>query len=341
MARKPFAILVVFGAVLFARAAPADASAALRLHHVRIIDATTPSELRAVPLGFTVYVRVGLENVGTTPATHVSARLIAPSFNVTAGTRDYATIGPGETVTRSFLVTAAKCPPNSPSVSLAVSSDDASFRAGFTLPILCPRISGASLAQTGTGTAAAVPLGLGLVLAGIALRVAVSRREPWPAQALSRAFSAQPQFGSLRTRSHSPCLHVVADQPTHSSTSIATTASSRGCSRYWGNFPRSALTARARSSPSSRILAVPFIRTHHKPDQSSAYASTNTPTRGSRRMFRRRCRSLVRLGFRSTAQYSVSPFRANTNGTRWGRPSGPAVASVPERLVATRRRISS
>src|SRR5213083_2707216 len=37
----------------------------------------------------------------------------------------------------------------------------------------------------------------------------------------------------------------------------------------------------------------------------------------------------------------MSPFSANTKGTRWGRPSAPIVASVPERFVATRRRISS
>src|SRR5260370_41448212 len=58
-------------------------------------------------------------------------------------------------------------------------------------------------------------------------------------------------------------------------------------------------------------------------------------------MFRNRCRSLDRFGLSSTAQKRVSPFRANTKGTRCGRPSGPIVASVPERFVATRRRISS
>jgi len=171
MARKGIVILAVITGVVCARSTPSDAAPALRLHHIRIVDATTPgAPLRAAPLGVPVYVRVVLQNTGSTDATHVVARLDAPAFTVVSGELLYGTIAPGKTASRSFLATAARCPPNAVVASLRVTSDAASFRSSFTLPIVCPRVAAAPLAHTGPGGDAALPWAVMLLVMGIGMR---------------------------------------------------------------------------------------------------------------------------------------------------------------------------
>jgi len=162
---------------VLARAPTSDATPLLRLHHVRLIDATTPAALTAATLGVPVNVRVTLENAGSTAATHVRAHLIAQSFNVSIAFRDYGTIPADSTETQFFTVTAARCPPNAVVVSFVVTSDGPSLRTGFRLPIICPKVLAASLAHTGPAEAGAMGWAVGMLLVGVALRAGVNRRE--------------------------------------------------------------------------------------------------------------------------------------------------------------------
>ena len=176
MARRAGAVLVISIVAVLARASTSEAAPLLRLHHVRLVDATTPAPLEDAPLGVPVNVRVTLENVGSTAATNVRVHLIAQAFNISIGRRDYGTIPADSTETQTFTMTAAKCPPNAVLVSLVVTSDGPSLRTGFRLPINCPRVLAASLAHTGAPEAGAMRLALGMLLIGLALRAAVSRR---------------------------------------------------------------------------------------------------------------------------------------------------------------------
>src|SRR5437588_11972890 len=102
MARRSVAVLVISLVAVLARAPASEAAPLLRLHHVRLVDATTPATLNAATLGVPVNVRVTLENAGSTAAIHVRVHLIAQSFNVSIGRRDYGTIPPDSTETQSF-----------------------------------------------------------------------------------------------------------------------------------------------------------------------------------------------------------------------------------------------
>src|SRR5438874_7548478 len=136
MARRAVAVLVISIVAVLARAPTSESAPLLRLHRVRLVDATTPASLTAATLGVPVNVLVTLENVGSTAATNVRVDLIAQSFNVSIGRRDYGTIPPDSTITQSFTITAARCPPNAVLVSLVVTSDGPSLRKGFRLPII-------------------------------------------------------------------------------------------------------------------------------------------------------------------------------------------------------------
>src|SRR5437762_11850201 len=92
MARRAVAVLVISIATVLARTPTSDATPLLRLHHIRLVDATTPAPLTAATLGVPVNVRVTLENAGSTAATNVRVHLIAPTFNISIGGRDYGTI---------------------------------------------------------------------------------------------------------------------------------------------------------------------------------------------------------------------------------------------------------
>lgn len=201
MARRVVAVVVISIVTVLARAPTSDATPLLRLHHIRLVDATTPAALRAATLGVPVNVRVTLENAGSTAATHVRAHLSAPSFNFSIDRRDYGTIPADSTRTQLFTLTAARCPPTAVQVSLVVTSDGPSLRTGFRLPIICPKVLAASLANTGSSAAGGMGLALGMLLVGLALRAAVSFRAMMPVlQPAARAPEGL-RFGSLQRRS--------------------------------------------------------------------------------------------------------------------------------------------
>ena len=200
MARKAIAVLTVLIASMGVLAAAADAAAVLRLHHIRIEDATTPAPLHTAPLGVPVTVRIALENTGSSDARQVRARLESSAFNFLADVRDYGTITTGSIVTRSFTMTAARCPPVSVPVSLIVTTaQGTALRTQFRLPIACPKVQAASLARTGYDRGTAMLLGLAMLLVGIGLRARVSRFESLPVRESWGWVPAEPRCGPIST----------------------------------------------------------------------------------------------------------------------------------------------
>lgn len=82
-----------------------------------------------------------------------------------------------------------------------------------------------------------------------------------------------------------PSRPSAADHPVHRVTVMATTGPSGLRAVYCGYFAASSASAPYRCASGS-TRASPSARTHHNRDQSSAYSSASTHTRGSRTMLR-------------------------------------------------------